>query len=231
MSRRTLILIGGLVLVAGVAAGVIARRGPSRLAVDVAAAGRKARFRSTVTASGEIVATRYADIGSSVMGKIVSLPVAEGDRVKAGQILARIDPVQAESDLASATEQARALDADAQAASEAVKAADADVAAADARQRDAEQKLKRASELAKEGLAPASDLDAASLVDRIRSAESDARTGTVGDTAYQTFSTNVRASSTYVAAIFPRLVARLAATTSATTFKVSAISYRFCRHW
>jgi len=41
---------------------------------------------------------RYADIGSSVMGKIVSLPVAEGDRVVAGQMLARIDPVQAQSD-------------------------------------------------------------------------------------------------------------------------------------
>ena len=39
------------------------------------------------------------------MGKIVSLPVAEGDRVRAGQVLAQIDRVQAQSDAASATEQ------------------------------------------------------------------------------------------------------------------------------
>jgi len=42
-------------------------------------------FRSYVTASGEIVATRFADIGSSVMGRLVHLSVAEGDRVKTGQ--------------------------------------------------------------------------------------------------------------------------------------------------
>lgn len=161
MKRRTLLLLGGLVAVAAIVGVVMARRGPARLAVDVAAAARKPQFRSTVTASGEIVATRYADIGSSVMGKIVALPVAEGDQVKAGQILARIDPVQAQSDLVSATEQAAALEADAQASGEAVKAAEADVAAADARVRDTQQKLTRSLELSKEGLAPASDLDAA----------------------------------------------------------------------
>ncbi len=148
MKRRTLLL---LVLVTGlgaIAAAVVARRGPARQTVDLAGVTRKAQFRSTVTASGEIVATRYADIGSSVMGKIVSLPVAEGDRVTAGQILARIDPVQAQSELVGATEQANALRADEQ-------------AAADARLRDASQRLARAQQLSAEGLAPASDLDAA----------------------------------------------------------------------
>ncbi len=92
VTRRTLLLLGGLVAIVAIVGVVMARRGPARLTVDSAAATRKPQFRSTVTASGEIVATRYADIGSSVMGKIVSLPVAEGDPVKAGQILARIDP-------------------------------------------------------------------------------------------------------------------------------------------
>lgn len=161
MKRRTLLL---LVLVTGlgaIAAAVVARRGPARQTVDLAGVTRKAQFRSTVTASGEIVATRYADIGSSVMGKIVSLPVAEGDRVTAGQILARIDPVQAQSELVGATEQANALRADEQAAADAVTSADADVAAAEARLRDASQRLARAQQLSAEGLAPASDLDAA----------------------------------------------------------------------
>lgn len=161
MKRRGLILLGLILLLGGLGAAVVLRRGPDRQEVDVSVVARKAEFRSTVTASGEIVATRYADIGSSVMGKIIALPVSEGDRVKAGQLLARIDPVQAESGMAGATEQVRALEADEQAAGEAVRAADADVAAADARVRDATQKLVRARQLAAEGLAPASDLDAA----------------------------------------------------------------------
>jgi len=37
-----------------------------------------------------------------MMGKIVALPVREGDRVKAGQVLARIDAVPAQSDATSA---------------------------------------------------------------------------------------------------------------------------------
>ncbi len=115
MTRRTIVILVGLAVLGAAAAAVVTRRGPAPVDVDVGAVARIDSFRSTVTASGEIVATRYADIGSSVMGKIVSLPVAEADRVKAGQILARIDAVQAQSELASATEQARALQADEQA--------------------------------------------------------------------------------------------------------------------
>ena len=66
--------------------------------VEVARVEKRPVFRSTVTASGEIVAERYADVGSSVMGKLVSLPVKEGDRVRQGQVVARIDSVPASSD-------------------------------------------------------------------------------------------------------------------------------------
>ena len=105
MTRNRWLVVVLAVVVLGGATLFVARRGPARVTVDVGAVTRQARFRSTVTASGEIVATRYADIGSSVMGKIVSLPVAEGDRVKAGQMLARIDPVQAQSSASGAAAQ------------------------------------------------------------------------------------------------------------------------------
>lgn len=161
MKRRTLVLGVIGVLIVGAVGAAVARRGPRRTTVDVGTAARKAEFRSTVTASGEIVASQYADIGSSVMGKIVELPVAEGDRVTAGQVLARIDPVQAQSEAASAAEQTRALESDERAAREQVKAAEADAAAAEARKRDADQVLKRRRELANEQLVPASELDSA----------------------------------------------------------------------
>ena len=103
------------------------------------------------------------------MGKIVSLPVAEGDRVKAGQLLARIDPAQAQSEASSARAQVSALEADTLAAVEQVRAASSDLAAADARARDADQQLARKRELNQKGLLPASDFDAArAAVDRAR---------------------------------------------------------------
>ncbi len=160
MTRTRWFAVGLLALV-GIAVVGFSRRGPSRLIVDVAPAARQALFRSTVTASGEIVAVRYADIGSSVMGKIVSLPVTEGERVRAGQVLAKIDAVQAQADASGAGEQVRALDADLQGAAEQVRAASADLAAAEARARDAEQLLTRKRQLHDQGLLPAVDFESA----------------------------------------------------------------------
>jgi multidrug resistance efflux pump len=139
----------------------LSRRDTSRVVVDAGAATRHALFRSTVTASGEIVATRYADIGSSVMGKIVSLPVRESDRVKAGQVLARIDAVQAQSSLAGADAQVRALESEERAAAEQVKAATADLAAAESRARDAAQQFTRQRELRQGGLISAAEFETA----------------------------------------------------------------------
>jgi HlyD family secretion protein len=114
--------------------------------VETGRVERRAVFRSTVTASGEIVAERYADIGSSVMGKLVSLPVREGDRVRRGQVVARIDPVPA----ASERDAAAAL----------VRAAEAEQAAARARAGDAANALARGTQLRAQGLLPQADFDA-----------------------------------------------------------------------
>ena len=161
LTRRTFFLAVVAVMVLGGAALVVSRRGASGVPVDVGSPTRHATFRSTVTASGEIVATRYADIGSSVMGKIVSLPVRESDRVTAGQVLARIDSVQAQSSLASAEAQVRALESDERAVREQVKAAQADLAAAEARARDATQQFARTRDLFGRGLVPESEFQTA----------------------------------------------------------------------
>jgi HlyD family secretion protein len=160
VTRRALTAV--LVLASLVALGVARWRSePEGVAVDVGEAVRQAEFRSTVTASGEIVAGRYADIGSDVMGKIVELAVAEGDTVNEGQILARLDPVQARSEAAAAAEQVRALAAEERASAEQARAAADEAAAAQARARDAEQRLARARDLHAQQLIPNSELDAA----------------------------------------------------------------------
>jgi HlyD family secretion protein len=160
MSKRLILfLVAVIAVVAGLA--VWLRRGPARPEVDTAAVTRQAHFRSTVTASGEIVAHKYADIGTDVMGRVVRLGVAEGDRVRAGQVLAQIDPVPARADAASAAAQVEALDADERAAAEQVRAAGQDVAAADARARDAAQQFDRKRALRDQQLVPAIELETA----------------------------------------------------------------------
>jgi HlyD family secretion protein len=120
------------------------RRGAA-VEVETARVARRAVLRSTVTASGEVVAVRYAEIGSSVMGRLVSLPVREGDRVRRGQVVARIDAVPA----ASERDAAVAL----------VRAADADRTAALARADETAKALERGESLRAQGLLPPSELD------------------------------------------------------------------------
>lgn len=155
------VLIVGVLAIVAVTTVVLSRRGPARIAVDTVSATRQKRFVSTVTTSGEIVATRYADIGSSVMGKVVSLPVTEGARVRTGQVLARIDAVQAESEVSSAQAQVLALEADLGGAREQVSAAAADAAAAEARAGDADQQLVRKKELFENDLLSAIEFETA----------------------------------------------------------------------
>ncbi len=161
MKRRTWLILAVLLVVIVVGWIVIARRNGNATIVDVGRVTKREVFRSYVTASGEIVATRFADIGSSVMGKIVALNVAEGDRVRTGQILARIDPVQARSDSVAAGEQVKALESEEEAARRQVQSATASVAQAEARAREASQTLARAIKLRADGLTPQADLDTA----------------------------------------------------------------------
>ena len=161
MRRRTLgwIVAFALVIVL-VAVFVLGRNGAGTI-VDVGSVSRKAVFRSSVTASGEIVASRYADIGASAMGRLVELRVKEGDVVARGQVLARIDRVQAAAGAAAAGARVKAAESDVAATAEQVRAAEASAIAAEARAREAQQTLQRTQDLRKDGLIPLDQLDSA----------------------------------------------------------------------
>ncbi len=161
MTRSKWVGVAGLVLLVALAGVFWARRGPGATAVDVGTVTRRATFQSTVAASGQIVATRYADIGSSAFGRLVKLNVAEGDTVKQGQVLAEIDSVQAKSDLAAAVAQVHALQAEEQAARLQVQSSEADRDSASARAKDAVRTLERTSDLFRQGLVTASQRDQA----------------------------------------------------------------------
>src|SRR6185295_16203928 len=102
-----------LVLALAAAAAWRARSASPSVVVTSSAAARVPLLQSQVTASGEIVASRYAEIGANVMGRLVSLTVKEGDTVRAGQVVARIDPVQAASTAEAADASLAAQQADA----------------------------------------------------------------------------------------------------------------------
>ena len=160
MSKTRLALVGIVV----VAAAVFVMRGRGRTEgtlAEVSTVTRVESLQSFVTASGEVVATRYADLGSSAMGRLVQLSVREGDVVKAGQVLARIDPVQAASAADAAAAGVRALEADAEGAANQIKASQAELAAAEARAADAGRVLTRARELRSSGLVAQSEVDTA----------------------------------------------------------------------
>ncbi|WP_397422935.1 efflux RND transporter periplasmic adaptor subunit [Phenylobacterium sp.] len=80
----------------------------------VAIAGTSWSEESLLEASGYIVARRQATVSSKISGKVLDLYIEEGQRVDAGQILARLDA----SNLSAALEQSRAQVAVAQASAQ-----------------------------------------------------------------------------------------------------------------
>jgi HlyD family secretion protein len=93
MTRRRKRMIAGVVAVVvlgGVVAYNVHARNNSQIAVQTQKAGRR-ELVSVVSASGEIKPKRYVNISANVSGRIEHLLIKEGDTVRKGQVLARID--------------------------------------------------------------------------------------------------------------------------------------------
>src|SRR5579862_9111098 len=60
---------------------------------------------SVLDASGYVVARRQAAVASKITGKMVELNIEEGDRVKAGQVIARLDDTNIRASLNAALAQ------------------------------------------------------------------------------------------------------------------------------
>ncbi len=104
--RRTAYRIAGICLL--VFLGILYMKGVFTPAVEVEAANVTMVYPSQtftlLNASGYVVAQRKAAVASKVTGRLVSLSVEEGSRVKAGQVIARLesDDVNAALDQAEA---------------------------------------------------------------------------------------------------------------------------------
>src|SRR6267154_2155127 len=98
-----------------------------------------------VSANGEIKPKKSVNISSNMMGRIVSMPVKEGDHVKEGDLLIRLESIQTETEGKAA--QLRAAEAGVISAKADIRRSEADVARA-------KQAFDRNDQLRKGGLIP-----------------------------------------------------------------------------
>jgi HlyD family secretion protein len=82
---------------------------------------------SIVTASGEIKPKNYINIGANAQGDITELMVKEGDHVRKGQLLAKIEDVQPEADVQAQRAALSSAEAQSAASEAAVTAADENI--------------------------------------------------------------------------------------------------------
>jgi len=89
-------VVAVLVLV-GVAGGAYARSKQEKGTLVTGEAVQRRDLEAIVSASGKIEPKRSVNISAQTMGRVTSIGVREGDRVKAGQFLLQIDPIAAQS--------------------------------------------------------------------------------------------------------------------------------------
>jgi RND family efflux transporter MFP subunit len=126
-----------------------------RVAVAVVQSGANAGPGAVLDASGYVTARRRATVSSKVTGKVIEIFVEEGQEVRAGQVLARLDDSQARAALAYAEAQ--------------LGAARKSFAEDQARLKEAELNLQRRARLLKDGVVGRAEVDTAQAeVDSLR---------------------------------------------------------------
>ena len=169
MKRKWKILIflaAATVIAGGVAAGIhYSRKGVVKVQTGKV---KRQDLTAVVTASGEIKPKNYINIGTNTLSpaRIVELAVVEGQRVKKGQLLARLESVQPEAEVAAQRAQLRAAEAEAAAAEASLQAADENLrtvqAAVDRAQAELERtrlNFERAQQLHEEKLIARQEFD------------------------------------------------------------------------
>jgi len=123
-SKWKTILIVLVVLTLGI--GVYASTVYSKRGVVAVQTGKVIRqdLTSLVTASGEVKPKNYINIGANAIGMLTKILVKEGDRVKKGQLVARVENIQPEAQVASQQAQVSSAEADSSASESGLKVSD-----------------------------------------------------------------------------------------------------------
>ena len=147
MKRKWKILIAILALIV-IAGGVIGGIQYSKKGIVTIQSGKVVRqdLASVVTASGEIKPRNYINIGANTMGpaRIVEIAVVEGQRVRKGQLLARLESVQPEAEVEAQRASVMSSEAESAAAEASLRAADENLVTTQASIDRAKAELERA---------------------------------------------------------------------------------------
>src|SRR5262245_22344892 len=160
MTTKKKVLIAAVVAVAissTVAYSIFARnRG-----VVAVQAGHVVRqdLTQTVSANGEIKPKKYVNVSSNMMGRIVRLPVKEGDHVRDGSLLVQLESIQTEADVKAAEASLDAAQTEVEGMSASIRSSEAAITSAKAEITRSEADLaraklnwERAEKLTKEGV-------------------------------------------------------------------------------
>ena len=179
LSRKKKIIIGSvavLVLAAIVIASYLARR-QDLPEVQISKVEKRAALESKVTANGEVRPIQFINLTAEVSGRVTDVFVKEGDQIKKGKPLLRVDPTQLASSTAIQEAALRATQADVQNQVAALNAAEnavntaraalntsqADYERALVERNNAEIELKRSTDLLEAGITARSTYDTARL--------------------------------------------------------------------
>ncbi|HLJ79366.1 MAG TPA: efflux RND transporter periplasmic adaptor subunit [Acidobacteriaceae bacterium] len=98
--KKILLIIGAVVVLGLIVGLTIVRAQSGYTKVLIGTVGRE-NLVSVVNATGQIRPKTYVNIGANAMGRVTNFYVAEGDHVKRGQIVATIENVQQEANVAA----------------------------------------------------------------------------------------------------------------------------------
>lgn len=147
MKRKWKLLIAVLAVLV-IAGGVFGGVRYSRRGIVTVQTGKVVRqdLVALVTASGEIKPRNYINIGANTAGpaRIVEIAVVEGQPVKKGQLLARLESVQPEAEVAAQRAALSSAEAESAAAEASLRAADENLLTAQAGVDRAKAELERA---------------------------------------------------------------------------------------
>lgn len=130
MKRKWKVALGATLVLAA-AGGVYGSIRYSKRGIVTVQTGRAVRqdLTSLVTASGEIKPRNYINIGTNAVSpsRITEILVSEGQQVRKGQLLAKLEAVQPEAEVAAQRAQLASAEAESAAAEASLKASDENI--------------------------------------------------------------------------------------------------------
>lgn len=183
MSKTKKIFIGSIaaLVVSGGGFGYYKAQQAKIIRVQTGKVVKMESLVQTVSASGEIKPLNYINITANSYGRIVEIPVKEGDRVKRGDLLLKQESIQSSADLRSTEAMLQQAMTDAEGSEAAYRAAEAtlktmqaDLVRINADFEKARLDLERSENLLKEGLISKAQFDQYKATFEVAKAQIDA---------------------------------------------------------